>query len=156
MLRRFLLASTALAGLAACQTAPDKSVTDLIDKVALVVGAVANTLLPAVGRIAGIDPAVVATIGDYVAKMKDLVGQLVGVATVDAAKPVVQQIVDYMNAVFSALHGVNLPSGISSILSDVELLLPIIMAIVGLVAAPKVDRLSVDAAWVRVRAAARR
>lgn len=157
MLRRtVLLGTTALVG-CSTTTGPDSTLLDLINKVTTVVSAIANTLLPVIGSIAGVPPNVIAYIGDAVSKMKDLVQQLVAIATMDAAKPLVKQIMDYVSAVLATLSGFALPGGISSVLADIQLVLPIIFAIIGMVI-PMAARSSADtdAAWARLKLRAMR
>lgn len=156
MLRRsLLLGSTAFVPLAACQTASSSGLLDVVDKVTTFVSGIANTVLPWIAGALGIPSSVVTTINDVIAKLKNLATQVAAVATMDVAKPLIQQITDYAGLLFNLLGGLNLPAVVSTVIGAARVVLPILLALAGFVAAaPRAA--DADASWAVLRKAAGR
>lgn len=138
--RRLLLASTILAPLAACGGSvtppgpePSSDLATLIGEVSDLAGGLVDKLLPILGTVTGLSPETAAEIRGWTAAIQTLAGQVAGVLSIDAATPLIKQIGPIAMQIVGALAGVpGLPPEMSLILSAVSVLVPVIMATVGL------------------------
>jgi hypothetical protein len=138
MLRRAILSSSALAGLAsatACQT-----LNPTLAQVTTDVQLIANGLqgiLPDIATLASIPADVAAAIANALANLQVVAGQIGSASSTSSAQPLVQQVVTYVNIIVKALAVIPLiPPPISTVLQAAVVLLPIIEAAVGLIVTP--------------------
>lgn len=161
MLRRqMLLGATALAGftsVSAYQNITDDRVADLVVKTTTLVTALADALLPLVADLVGMLPATAAAIKAYIDKAKKIVPSLAAATTMVVAKPLVERIVDYIVPVLDIASALVLPASAARVVADAKLLLPVIIAVVGLYTPAKpAATAETDASYERLKAAARR
>lgn len=126
-----LASAFSVAALTGCATHPTPA--SVANDVSLIASGY-RSVLPQIGTIAGITPAIVAKAGQAIA---DLQAAAAAFASADAAavqKTLVQRIEADVNAVVAVLAGLPLPAPISTILQAALVLLPIIEASVGIVA----------------------
>jgi hypothetical protein len=159
--RTFLLSTVAVAGCSGVTPGPGPSPTPIVppqvlDDVTLVLSSIQN-VLPLLGSF--VSPQLSATINGYLAQAQQLVSEIGSVTSTGTLQSKVQAFVQIIRQVLSALQtaGVQIPSGVSVILVAAQILLPIILAAVGLVSAqaPR-SAMSPEQARATLRAAARR
>jgi hypothetical protein len=143
MITRRLLVSAAPAValaplLAACAgKTVDQSIATVVTDVSTIANGLQGTLtqLGALG-VAGLTPAIVSTVGNYVADLQQVATQVSGATTTAAAQPLVQKVETYVNTIVSTLALIPLPPPISTALQAAAILLPVIEVAVGLLVPP--------------------
>lgn len=138
--RRSLLLTTiggtavlATVGLAGCTNGGTNA--DLI-KVASYANAIATGLknvLPQLGSITGISAGIMGKVGQDVADIQTLAVALQTTASTNAALPMVQRIEAIVADILTALGGLPLPAPVSTVIAAINVLLPIMETIVGIV-----------------------
>lgn len=134
MNRRSLLAlipsAAAMMTLAACATSPTPAT--VANDVALIAAGYRG-VLPQIGTLAGVTPAIVATAGHAIADLQAAAAAFAG-ADVTTEQSLVRRIEADVNAVVTALAGLSLPTPISTVVQAAQVLLPIVEIDVGLIA----------------------
>lgn len=134
MQRRHFLALAPSVALGGCLTGPDQAIATVANDAKLIASGLQGVLVQLGNlNVAGLTPAILATVGSAVTNLQAVADAIAGVATNAAAQPLVQKIETYVNTIVSALAVLPLPPPISTALQAAAILLPIIEAAVGMV-----------------------
>lgn len=152
--RRRLLITTAFIALTGCapqpvppgppgppQPPPSGDLATLIGEVTDLATGVIDRLLPLLGTVTGLSQSTADQIRTWAGVVAELAKQVGSSLSLDQAKPLVQKIYPIVQQIIDTLAAVpGLPPQISLILSALSFVLPIVMRLIGIAAAPKAFR----------------